>query len=111
MASHTKANGWTAEGKVSASKSGQMAPSMKDSGRTIRPTGRVNCIMLTEMFMKVSGSMIRLVDRGLIRMKMGPNMLGSGRMISRMGLGFSSGSMGRFMKASTKMVPKQERES
>ena len=87
MGSPTKANGWTAEGKVSAFRYGPMAPSTRDSGKTTRPMGRGNCTMRMEMFMKVSGSMIRLVDRGLIRMRMGPSMLGSGRMISRMVLG------------------------
>jgi hypothetical protein len=49
------------------------------------------CIMLMEMSMKANGSMIRPVGKEPIHIRMGPNTLESGKMISKMDLELSNG--------------------
>ena len=51
-------------------KCGLMAQGMKDIGNPIKLTVKENSSMLTAIFMRVSGSMIKLMERELILMLM-----------------------------------------
>jgi len=45
-------------------KYGQMVPSMRENGETIKQMERVNFGMLMEMYTKVNGKMIKLTGMG-----------------------------------------------
>ncbi len=60
--------------KAKGLKLGQTVASIKVSGKTIRPMGRVFSIILTEMSMRESGSTIRLMDMVHTLTPMEPSM-------------------------------------
>jgi hypothetical protein len=111
MVSHMMVNGWMEDDKVLVSRFGLMALSTKASGKTTKPTDKESFIMLMEMYTRVNGSMIKPVARALIHMRMEPNMSGSGKMISRMDSVLNNGLTAKFMKVSTRMVPRLEKVS
>ena len=58
---HTPVSGLVVSEMVTESSSGQMAPDMKVNGKTIERMVKVNLRILTEIFMEVTGSMIKLM--------------------------------------------------
>ncbi len=67
--------------------------------------------MLMVIFIKENGWRIRRVDVALIHIRMGLNMLGIGRMISRMDMESKSGLMDQSMRDNTRMALKPARAS
>ena len=64
-------------------------------------------IILMEISIKVSGSMIRLVVVGYILMKMEPCMKENGKTKNKMDMELRIGPMERYIKVNIKMEPKQ----
>ena len=71
---------------VTEFKSGQMVPSMKESGETTKPTVSGNSGMLTVMYTKANGKMTKQMAKERIFMLMEPNMQANGRMIYKMAM-------------------------
>ena len=65
-----------------AYKDGAMGQCIEVSGKMINLKAKENWNMLTEMFMKVNGKMIRLTDSVYISILMDPNMKDFGNRIS-----------------------------
>jgi hypothetical protein len=88
---HTKENGPKPKDKALVFRFGLMGRNMWVNGKVTKPMDRELCTMLMEMSMKASGSMIRPVGKEPIHIRMGPNTLESGKMISKMDLELSNG--------------------
>lgn len=110
MASLMKVSGCKENDKDLVSKYGLMAPNMLDNGNIIKPMDKGLYIMLMEIFIKVNGLMIRLVDREHIHIKMVPNMLVSGKTINKMVMVSNSGLMDKSMKDNIRMALKLVKE-
>jgi len=106
-----KVNGSKASVKDLEFKFGRMGQNMWDSGKIIKLMGMELYIMQMEIFIKESGSMIKLVAKEHILIKMGQNMLDNGKMTNKMDMVFSNGQMEKFMKVNIRMAQKQERVS
>lgn len=74
-------------------KVGMMGLDTKELGKTIKRMGLGNCIMLTEIYTKENGWMIRLMDRGFILGCMARHTMEIGRMTDSMDLEKKNGLM------------------
>ena len=83
---------------------GLMVQSTKDSGALIKLTVEVNSGMQTEMFMKVSGKMIRQMAMELMCIKTVPSMKVIGRMTYKMVRALSHGVTVVSIKVDTRRV-------
>ena len=79
-----KESGSLDKDKASVFKYGLIAQNMWVNGNIIKPTAKGLYIMQMEMFMRDSGLMIKLVEMGLILMRMVQSMSVLGRMINKM---------------------------
>ena len=77
---------------------------MKVSGSIIRPMEKVNSGMLLEIFMRAIGLMTKLVVLGSTTTLMERGMLASGRTISRKDMAMKLLPMAQIIKASTMMA-------
>jgi hypothetical protein len=90
------------------SKCGKMAQNMMGNGKEIRPTDKVHLYMLTAIFMKGSGSMIKHMGMGHTSMRMGRLMLVNGTKTSNTELASKSGRMVLNMRDSIRMARSME---
>jgi len=104
-----KVNGSIRCEMVMASNSGQIIQNIMDSGRKTKQMDTGSYTMLMVMFMKVNGSMTRLMDRVLTLMPMDLSIQVPGKMINKMVMGQKLGAMERFMKESTKTGKNMEK--
>jgi len=77
----TQVNGLIKREMDTEYKNGLMVPSMKGSGRITRQKVKASFYMLTEIYLKDNGLMIKLMDLVFIFIKMALNMKDFGKMI------------------------------
>lgn len=90
-------------------KNGLMAQNMKDTGRKTKQTDKVNLFMLTAMFMKANGSMIKLMEKVLTPTPMVLITMATGLMISSTAMVWKAGPMVPSMKETTSMERRKEK--
>lgn len=106
-----KDNGKMVKEKVLVSRFGLMDQNMLVNGRITKPMVRELSITPMVIFMKVNGSMIRLVAKEPIHIKTELNMSDNGKTINKMVMEFNNGSMDKFTKDNIRMEQKLEKES
>jgi hypothetical protein len=89
-------------------KSGKMAPNMMVNGNETKLMATVLSSMLTEMFTKASGTMIKLTDMEHISMQMELHTLETGLKINNTARELRNGLMVLNMKETTKTARKME---
>jgi hypothetical protein len=87
----TRGDGKRLCGRVLALRYGQMVVDTLVTGGITRPKAGVYSTIQMVIYTRGSGSMIRLMGRGLILTPMGLSTWDSGKTISRMAMGWSSG--------------------
>lgn len=105
-----KDNGFKVRDKDSVSKYGLTDQNMPVNGKITKPMDRVSYIMQMVTFTKDNGLMIKPVDKEPILTKTALNTSVNGKMINKMDTELNNGLMDKSMKASIKMVQKQEKE-
>ena len=106
-----QASGLVALEMVSAFKSGLMVHAMKVNGKITGHMGKASSFMWMGIFMKATGSMIRLMGMESIYMLMGQGTKVNGRMTCNMEGVRKHGLMGLFMKDSTTKARNMDSES
>jgi hypothetical protein len=104
-------NGIQVSEMVLVVKCGQMAQDMKVIGNLIKPTVKENLSMLTVIFMRANGSMIKLMEKVLILTPMELITMVIGLMINNMVSEWSHGLMGLNTKVTISTVKKKAKEN
>ena len=79
-------------------RSGRMGLSTLENGRLVKLTGKESSFIRTEIIMKATGAITRLVDMAFTSMRTETSMKANGRMTSSMGMEKNDGQMGHHIK-------------
>jgi len=90
--------------RVKEHRFGRMEANTSVSGKTIRPSVKVDLFMLTGMFTRAIGKMIRLMAGGYMSTWMEPNTSEIGKMIDNMVMAWKLGQTPQNMKVIMNMV-------
>lgn len=98
-----KANGCKVKDRALGLRYGQIIVNIWENGKVIKPMEKAFYIMLTEIYMRVNGSMTKHVEKEHIPIKMEQNTLDNGNKTNKMDLESSNGLMVKSIRDNTKM--------
>lgn len=92
-------------------KNGLMEPYMKECGTKIKPMAMGSLYILMEIFMKVTGKIIRPKDSVDIKESQGDSMRAAGSRINLMGMEYKTGVMEIYITETLRMGSKMVKET